>query len=335
MKAFVRKLALAPVSALRRIVDLALIVVIVGFLALFLLQFPHSEKVDTFWLTRQFRQFLDPLVTIVGGLFKWNWPPSPDSKSFLPIGVAMLTWGLKIAADAVLQRGYGLLSKWIPATQPVAAGLGGFGLPGTPGFEGDGASADSEKAREDLLRKYQDIEKALKASKHKLCTFLSIDIVGSTQMKVGEKETEILASFRRYDEMLRKIFEKYGAWKQAWTPDGVMICFLDRELAVGAGQRVLQSLKKFNENDNKLHTPFSVRCGLNEGEVVIYEDSKLEKIADRVIDVAGHMQKQGTPGTLWLPADVYNSLGNKVGFQPLQTEVDGYAVFEWKPEAKP
>lgn len=334
MKAFVRKLALAPVSALRRIVDIALIVAIVGFLALFGLQFPHSEKLDAFWVTRQFHQFLDPLVTVVGGLFKWNWPPSPESKSFLPIGVAMLTWGLKIAADAVLQRGHGLLSKWIPATQQVAAGMGGFGLPGTLGFEADGGSADSEKAREDLLKRYREIEKALKASKRKLCTFLSIDVVGSTQMKIGERETEIAATFQAYEEMLRKIFDKYGAWKQAWTPDGVMICFLDRELAVGAGQRVLQSLKKFNENDNKLHTPFSVRCGLNEGEVPIYEDSKLEKVADRVIDVAGHMQKLGTPGTLWLPADVYNGLGNKAGFQPVETVVDGYGVFEWKPEVK-
>jgi class 3 adenylate cyclase len=330
MIATVRKLVLTPVTFLRRIVDIVLVVSIVGFLILFGLQFSHSSKLDVLWVTLQLHHYLDPVVTAIAGLFNWKWPPLPDSKSFLPIGVALLTWGIKIAADAVLQRGHALVAKLLPAPRAIGAAAGGFGLPGTEGFDADATSADSEKAREDLLKRYRDIEKALKSSKRKLCTFLSIDVVGSTQMKIGERETEILVTFRAYEELLRKIFDQYGAWKQAWTPDGVMICFLDRELAVGAGQRVLQSLKKFNENDNKLHTPFQVRCGLNEGEVPIYEDSKLEKIADRVIDVAGHMQKQGTPGTLWLPSEVYNGLGNKAGFQPVETVVDGYQVYEWK-----
>jgi class 3 adenylate cyclase len=241
----------------------------------------------------------------------------------------LLAWVIKIAADAAFQSSHRLIGRLLPTAQHAAVAAGG--LPGTLGFDSDATSADSEKAREDLLKKYREIENALKSSKRKLCTFLSIDVVGSTQMKIGERETAIAATFQAYEELLRKIFDQYGAWKQAWTPDGVMICFLDRELAVGAGQRVLQSLKKFNENDNKLHTPFRVRCGLNEGEVPIYEDSKLEKIADRVIDVAGHMQKQGTPDTLWLPSEVYNGLGNKAGFQPVETVVDGYQVYVWKP----
>jgi len=331
MKATARKLILTPVALLQRIVDIVLVVSIIGFLLLFGLQFSHSSKLDVLWVTLQLHHYLDPVVTAIGGLFNWTWPPRSDSKSFLPIGVALLTWVVKIAADAVLQRGHRLMAKLLPVPQPI--GAAGGGLPGTEGFDADATSADSEKAREDLLKRYRDIEKALKSSKRKLCTFLSIDVVGSTQMKVGERETEIAATFQAYEELLRKIFDQYGAWKQAWTPDGVMICFLDRELAVGAGQRVLQSLKKFNENDNKLHTPFQVRAGLNEGEVPIYEDSKLEKIADHVIDVAGHMQKQGTPGTLWLASEVYNGLGNKAGFQPVETVVDGYQVYVWKPAA--
>jgi class 3 adenylate cyclase len=135
---------------------------------------------------------------------------------------------------------------------------------------------------------------------------------------------------------LRKIFarDQFDAWKQAWTPDGVMVCFLDLDLAVGAAQRIIQALKKFNQEENKLKTPFRVRCGLNVGEVPIFEDSKLEKIADHVIDVAGHMQKHGTPDTLWLASEVYEELKDKKGFRALdEVTVDGFSVYEWSPDS--
>ena len=74
-----------------------------------------------------------------------------------------------------------------------------------------------------------------------------------------------------------------------------MVCYLDVHHAVDAGQRVLKGLEDFNTNRNELQRPFRVCCGLNEGEVIIFEDSKLQKVADRVIDVAGHMQKKGSP----------------------------------------
>jgi class 3 adenylate cyclase len=330
VKVTARSLALTPVAVIRRIIDFALAVAIVGFLVLFGLQFPHSSKLDMLWLTVRLHEYGDPAVTAIGAPFKWAWPPPADSRSLLPIGVALLTWVVKIAVDAVFLRSYRVLAKLLPAPQPLAVAAGGSGLPGLPGFEMDTAIADSERAREQLLKRYREIEKALQTSKRKLCTFLSVDVMGSTQMKVGERETEIAATFQAYEEMLRKIFDQYGAWKQAWTPDGVMICFLDRELAVGAAQRILQSLAKFNQRENKLRTPFRLRCGLNEGEVPIYEDSKLEKVADRVIDVAGHMQKQAAPDTLWLPVETYNALANKAGFQAVETVVDGYSVYEWK-----
>ena len=329
MKVTARELALTPLTVIRRVTDIVLTVAILGFLVLFGLQFQHASKLDEVWVILQLRHYGNPLVAGAGAWFKWAWPPPPDNWSFLPIGVALLTWGIKIAADAVFNRGYRMLGKLWPVPQPLSASA--FGVPGTSGFEAVAATADSEQARDELLKRYREIEKALKAAKRKQCTFLAIDVVGSSQMKVGERETEIAATFQAYEEMLRKIFDQYGAWKQAWTPDGVMICFLDRELAFGAAQRILQSLKRFNELENRLRTPFSVRCGMNEGEVPIYEDSRLEKVADHVIDVAGHMQKQGTPDTLWVSAETYATLANKTGFQPLEAVVDGYQVYEWNP----
>jgi len=320
----------APVTVVQRVIDLALIAAILGFLILFGLQFPHSVKLDMLWLTIHIRKYGDPAILAAGSLFNLTWPSR--STSFLPVAVALATWVIKLAVDALFLRGNRLLTKLLPGPRPVAGAASAFGLPVSDDFGADAGTADTEHAREELLKRYREIERALKAARRKRCTFLSIDVVGSTQMKVGEHETQVAATFQAYEEMLRKIFDQFGAWKQAWTPDGVMICFLDRELAVAAGQRVLQSLKKFNESENKLRAPFRVRCGLNEGEVVIYEDSKLEKVADHVIDVAGHMQKHGRENTIWVPTELHNGLSNKAGFRPLEVEVDGYKVCEWVPE---
>jgi class 3 adenylate cyclase len=217
----------------------------------------------------------------------------------------------------------------MPAPEP--AGHSGALLPGELG---SGAiTADSERARAALLKRYREIENALKSARRKRCTFLSLDVVGSTQMKVGEKETDVAVTFQAYMEMLKTIFEQYGAWKVAWTPDGAMVCFLQLDLAVAAAQRVLQGLKHFNDNENRLKIPFRVRCGLNEGEVPIFEDSRLESVADRVVDVAGHMQKQGPPNALWLSAEALNSLADKSGFRPTGQSVDGFEAWEWPVEA--
>ena len=333
MIAAARKIALGLISLARRIVVIAVMATIAGIVILFFLQYPHSPKVDELQAIIQLRKYGDRLFGYAFSWLKLTWPPARDTWTFWVSGGAALlaVWGVKLAIDWVFNRGNRLVSSLFPAAKLSVATV--VGAQGLPGFETDAPIADTEQARDELLKRYREIEKQLKSARRKRCTFLAVDVVGSTQMKLGEQETQIAATFQAYEEMLRKIFDQYGAWKQAWTPDGVMICFLDRELAIAAGQRILRSLKKFNENDNKLRTPFSVRCGLNEGEVPIYEDSRLEKIADHVIDVAGHMQKQGTPDTLWVPAETYASLANKSGFEPLETVVDGYQVYEWRPSA--
>jgi len=240
-------------------------------------------------------------------------------------------WLITLAFDSGVIWTQRLVNILIPAP---ALAKDSFRGPDLTAEGADMISPMTEQEREELLRRYRDIQKALKSSKRKKCAFLAVDVVGSTKMKVGEKETDIAATFQAYEEMLKKTFDKFGAWKQAWTPDGVMVCFLEPQLAVGAGQSILMSLPKFNESENKLRTAFSVRCGLHFGEVTIFDDSKLEKVADHVIDVAGHLQKLGSPDTLALSADVYGLLTDKDGFHPTQQMVDGYEVYSWAPEIR-
>jgi class 3 adenylate cyclase len=190
---------------------------------------------------------------------------------------------------------------------------------------------DSEESRESLLRRYRAIDSALKTTKRKRCAFLSIDVAGSTHMKEDEEDLPVSITFRAYMNMLEQIFLQHNAWIEAWTPDGVMVCFPQVEMAVAAAQTVLHRLRTFNRTENLLKTRISVRCGVNEGRVPIFEDTKLEKVAHQVLDLTGHLQKHANPNTLWLSDEVWKQLKDKSGFMPTDRNVDGYKVFQWSP----
>jgi len=311
------------IRAVQRPVGWFLILVGLCFAVLFGLQFPHSPKLDEVSLIGHIHGWGDPLITRFASWFDKEWPtPSP---SFIPLVVALATWGIKLAVDAIFLQTSRLVGKLMGAKRPVTK----TGVYEGAAFGDFAVSADSAKGRDQLLKRYRELEDALKSARRKRCAFLSVDIVGSTSMKQGETETAISATFQAYEEMLKEIFEQHAAWKTAWTPDGVMVCFLQLDLAVAAGQEVLRKLREFNQKHNKLRTSFRVRSGLNEGEVAIFEDSKLEKVVDHTIDVAGHMQKEGRPNALWLGASIYNALGEKTGFRKTNSEVDGMLVYEW------
>ncbi|MBZ5543594.1 MAG: protein kinase [Acidobacteriia bacterium] len=318
---------LFPLKALRRVLGWALLLAVGGFLVLFGLQFSHAPKLDTLWVVIQLRQYGDPLLKSVGPFVGVAWPAEP-SYSFLPLVLALAAWGLKVGSDAGFLWLLKTVDNLLTGKEKKEAEEEAL-IPGLSGMK-----ADSKRSREELLKRYRELESALKSSKRKRCAFLSTDVVGSTKMKDGEQETDIAATFQAYEELLKHIFEEHGAWKVAWTPDGVMVCFLQVDLAVAAGQAVLKGLKEFNTTENRLRTSFRVRCGLNEGEVAIYEDSKLEKVVDHVIDVAGHMQKQAAPNTLWLGAELYNLMGDKSSFYPTGKAVDGLEVYEWSAEPR-
>lgn len=319
-----RSLAVFPIALIQNVIGVMLIAICIGLVLLFGLQFPHSGKLDAIWLVVHLHLNGDPFLGEVGTYLNSPWPSS--SVSFIPLVVALALWAVKLVVDMGFMRVRRLVTRLIRVKKAEAH------LVGLPGEEEELVGAETEQARDQLLKRYREIEGKLKAAKRKRCTFLSVDIAGSAHMKLGEPETNIAVTFHAYEEMVKKIFKQYGAWKEAWTPDGVMVCFLQADLAVAAGICILTRLKRFNENDNKLRTPFQVRCGINEGEVQIFEDSKLEKVVDHVIDVAGHMQKQGSVNTVWLSADVHNRLADKSGFRPTGKEVDGCPVYEWSVE---
>lgn len=296
-------------DAVHRIVSVALGFAIALCLLEFAVSFAHSPRVTEFAGVAQLHRFGDPLMTRLAGAFH-----VAAAKRYVPLVLALICYLLIVALDRV----FAVVHRELWARAPI------------PSAQTSVLTADSEEAREELVRKYREIEQALKEAKRKRCTFLSIDVVGSTGMKDGETDIDITATFKAYEDLLKRTFLVNRAWKQAWTPDGVMICFLDRDKALASGKSILEKLEAFNRRDNKLKTPFQVRCGMNEGDVAIFEDTNLEKVVDHVIDIAGHMQKHAAPDTLWLSEELYNALDDRSGFGPADSEVDGLTAYAWK-----
>ncbi len=185
-----------------------------------------------------------------------------------------------------------------------------------------------EDERDRLLREFGEAKKRLEKTKQWLA-FLSIDIVGSTRIKLGQDPLAVERAFREYRYLLEQIFKKYRYRAASWTPDGIMVCFPQVDLACGAAKELLTKLPAFNSEKNPLRIPFQARCGLNAGEVYYDESTPLELLSDRVLDITGHLQKAARPDSLLVTEETYQKLRDRKGFATAETDVDGYPVFEW------
>ncbi len=319
---------LLALGTIKLVADVALFAAIGALLVLFGLQFPHAAKVDSLWMIRMLHLWGDPVLAEAASMFGRVWPL--DGVSYLPVAGGFILLAVKLGFDTLMLRFTRLVQKLLPLPEESLA------LSASASSQGISVSstllalaAVSEKAMAKIQRRYVRVERRLGAAKPRWCTFLAVGVVDAVDMKLGADPEKVTRSFNAYENMLKEAFQLTGAWKEAWTPEGVMVCYLDVRHALDAGQRVLKGLEGFNAQLNELPHPFRICCGLNEGEVVIFEDSKLQKVADHVIDVAGHMAKNARPNSLWLSSEVHDRLEEKSGFHPANAQVDGFTVFEW------
>ena len=186
-----------------------------------------------------------------------------------------------------------------------------------------------KKDREQLLRDFADTKRKLDEMGRDL-TFLAIDVVDSTGMKEGEERGVVEHDFKEYKRFVERTLVSHGCLKATWTPDGVMSCFTTVDAAVSAARKVILGLEAFNKIVKLMRRDFAVRCGVNSGFVYFDDSLPLEEISDRVIDIAGHMQKQARPNTVCVAKPTIEPLNERAGFEPSGRNVDGYEVYEWK-----
>lgn len=186
-----------------------------------------------------------------------------------------------------------------------------------------------KKDREQLIKEFIETKKELDEMGRDLA-FLAIDVVDSTGMKEGEEKAIIEHDFKEYKRFVERCFAAFGCLKSTWTPDGVMSCFNTVDAAVRAAREVINGLDNFNKTVKGMRRDFLVRAGVNSGFVYFDESLPLEEISDRVIDIAGHMQKNALPNTVCIAKPTIEPLNERTGFEPSGRVVDGYEVYEWK-----
>ncbi len=191
-----------------------------------------------------------------------------------------------------------------------------------------GLESGGNMNREELLKVFAGVKKKLDAFGREVA-FLSIDVVGSTDMKRNEDPAAAQYDFQEYRKLVEAVFRSHGVLKSAWTPDGVMACFSHVDDAVSSGQDVIRSLDHFNAQVKLMQTPFMVRCGVNAGFVHFDAATPMEAMSDRVIDIAGHMQKYAEPNTVAVARNLVEPLRNVGGFEATSKTVDGYQVAQW------
>jgi predicted Ser/Thr protein kinase/class 3 adenylate cyclase len=207
--------------------------------------------------------------------------------------------------------------------------------PSKASAQGDGGAVGEPKSREELVRLMVEAKRKLDAMTREVA-FLALDVVESTNMKVGEDPAFVEHDFKHFKHMVDEAVAKYRPLKSAWTPDGAMICFDSLDGAVRAGQAMLKALPEFNAGTRMMQTPFRVRCGVNGGRVQYDESTPMEAMSDNVIDVAGHMQKYAEPDTIFAAGELLRRQKVTRGFVPTGTEVDGFPVVVWRgPSADP
>lgn len=190
--------------------------------------------------------------------------------------------------------------------------------------------ASEASSREELMEMMAQAKRRLEESKKNL-SFLSIDVVDSTGMKIGEEPAIAERDFRQYKKLVVRAIADNNGLKAAWTPDGVMICFSTAEAAVSAAKQVINDLKHFNTEIKAMRTDFKVRCGINAGDVLFDDTVPMEEMSDRSIDIAGHMQKYADENTIYIGKHVIEemSCSSNLDFEPASTEVDGCEVYSW------
>lgn len=313
---------------LMRAVSLGILILIAVFLIAVIV--PHMKDASSYAWVKQVKN-----VEKIGVVFL---------KTYVPTKIAGREWatGIIIVLLVILWRLSSGLAYYFfdwarvksirledEAPQPGLQPDQGGAAPEAAGNEIEKRKPVDRKSRAELIKVMATAKKKLDSLGRDLA-FLSIDIAGSTEMKVDEDKSLVEYDFMEFKKFVESKMIAQGALKAAWTPDGVMICFPSIDAAVRTAQEVIGGLDAFNRNVKTIKKEFQVRCGINAGRVYFDETTPMEEMSDRVIDVAGHMQKCALPGTIAIAKPAIEPMQNREGFKPTGKVIDGYDVYHWE-----
>jgi class 3 adenylate cyclase len=155
---------------------------------------------------------------------------------------------------------------------------------------------------------------------------VDIDVAGSTNLKSGEDDYNIIYSFEEFHKFQREVIESFKGRVLNAIGDETMSLFAEPEEAIEYLRGLMRQLPEFNKTRNRLKNPFQVRAGVHLGELI--RDQKEERAYSRVLDVAGHLQKLAEDGAVVVSQQVFESLGQPAYLAPFKySDRDGIMTF--------
>ena len=138
--------------------------------------------------------------------------------------------------------------------------------------------------------------------------FLSLDVVGSSEMKRGAPELAVEYSFNQYRRWVEAVVISSGGEAYNTAGDGVMCAFREDAAALRAARHLQGQIGDFNRDHNRLAIPFRIRCGVSAGELAIDPGTPLGYLQSAVIDRAAHLQNQAEPGDIVVGSELADTV---------------------------
>jgi class 3 adenylate cyclase len=185
-------------------------------------------------------------------------------------------------------------------------------------------------SRAALLDTLFTLQRALEGQKRH-CAFLSVDVVGSSDMKRTANELSVEHSFSQFRRWVEEVVQANGGTVQSAAGDGMMCMFYEDAAAVRAAAHLQKGVPQFNASLNRLPVPFRLRCGVSAGEVAIEEGVPLGHVHSSIIDRAAQLQKRAAEGDIVVSSEVAAAaLIELGGLTALPDATDGQPAFSWK-----
>ncbi len=165
-------------------------------------------------------------------------------------------------------------------------------------------------------------------------TFVSIDVVGSTRIKTGQNEQDIIYTFLAYHKLVSDLAYTHHGEVTSVTGDGMMCRFQRPEDAAGLAQELLAQLPTFNKKQNHLTHPMELRVGVHTGEVFESESMASGQIISKTLDIAAKLQQGAEVNHAQFSEATVSLLGEKAkGFRRAGWNAAlGTNVFDYAPE---
>ncbi|MBU0610294.1 MAG: response regulator [Armatimonadetes bacterium] len=150
----------------------------------------------------------------------------------------------------------------------------------------------------------------------RLYSFLSMDVVRSKRMKLGQDPEAVRQSFEAYHAFVARTVATGGGEIYATSGDGIMCRFGSARAAVNVSRAIIRDLGALNAGANRLSSPFCLRVGISTGQAPDIGPEEGGTVASETIDRAATLQECAEINTVLACAETYRLAGAS-DWQPL------------------